>query len=208
LQHTEQNAPRGGQNGGDAIARKWTHVASALAAQPEIVVPWHVEDGGESLPEDLHGAREVVPGLGHVAGDDERVDAVALAGADLGGEAAHPVHVLRVVRVQVGDDEDPRGGLRLGARRRGQRRLRRGRGGGAAADGRGARGARRAEATGHPAPPPPPVLVLRRGRRRRGGGVEQVVVVVVVVGGGAGCGGGRGGGGGGGAGDGDGDGGG
>lgn len=175
------------------MQRKWTHVASALAAQPEIVVPWHVEDGGESLPEHLHGAREVVPGLGHVAGHDERVDALPLAGPDLGGQAAHPVHVLRVVRVQVGHDEDPRGG-RLGARRRGQGRLRRGRRGGAAADGRGARRAR-AEAPRHPATPPPPVLV-RQGRRRRGGGVEQVVVVVVVVRG-AGCGG-RGGGGGGG----------
>jgi hypothetical protein len=149
-----------------------THIEAALAAQPEVVVPWNVEDGGEALPEDLHGAREVIPGLGHVARDDERVDASPLARPDLGGQAAHPLHVLRVVRVQVGDDEDTRGGLRRPRRR------------GAAADGRGAR----AEAPQHPAPPPPPVLV-RRGRGR-GGGVEQVVGGR----GGAGCGGGRGGG--------------
>jgi hypothetical protein len=167
LQPKKQNAARNG--GGCKLQRKWTHVAAALAAQPEVVVPRHVEDGGESIPEHLHGAREVVPCLGHVARDDERVDAFPLARPDLGGQAAHPLHVLRVVRVQVGHDEDPRGCL--GPRGRGHRCLRRGRRRGAAADGRGAR----AEAARHPAPPPPPVL-MRRGRRRGGGG------------GGAGCG--------------------
>ena len=52
-----------------------TDVAAALSAQPEVVVPGHVEDGLESRPEHPHAALEVVPGLDHVPRHDERVDA-------------------------------------------------------------------------------------------------------------------------------------
>ena len=52
-----------------------TDVAAALSAQPEVVVPGHVEDGLEPRPEHPHAALEVVPGLDHVPRHDERVDA-------------------------------------------------------------------------------------------------------------------------------------
>lgn len=158
LQRTERGRDGGKSEGG-------THIAAALSTEPEVVIPGHVEDGPELLPEHGHGAGEVVPRLGDVAGDDERVDHPVLpsARAHLGGEPAHPLHVLRVVGVEVGDDEDPRG------RRGGRRRLPRGRRGRcrgrrAAPDG----AARRAE---RPAAPPPGAAVVVVRRR-----VERVVV--------------------------------
>jgi hypothetical protein len=84
------------------------HVAAALSAEPEVVVPGHVEDGPEPLPEHGHGAREVVPRLGDVARHDERV-LLPSPRADLGGEPAHPLHVVLVVGVEVGHDEHARG---------------------------------------------------------------------------------------------------
>jgi hypothetical protein len=140
-----------------------THVAAALTAEPEVVVPGYVEDGAEPFPEDGHGAREVVPRLGDVAGHDERVHRALLPAPrpDLGGELAHPLHVIRVVGVEVGHDEHPRGRRGCGGRRchaRGRRGRRR----------RAAPDAARQRAQ-RPAPPPgAAAVVVRR--------VEQAVV--------------------------------
>jgi hypothetical protein len=140
-----------------------THVAAALTAEPEVVVPGYVEDGAEPFPEDGHGAREVVPRLGDVAGHDERVHRALLPAPrpDLGGELAHPLHVIRVVGVEVGHDEHPRGRRGCGGRRchaRGRRGRRR----------RAAPDAARRRAQ-RPAPPPgAAAVVVRR--------VEQAVV--------------------------------
>lgn len=70
-------------------------------AQPELVVAGHPEDLFVRAREEGHRPAEDSDVVRDVAGDDERVAAVAARGR----VRLHPRHVRGIISVQVGDDE-------------------------------------------------------------------------------------------------------